>query len=111
VSHRTTSHLGQSVVEAAGHHNITIFSLPIRLPTWKNLSLVSLSITEDDQLFHNHGIDCIITYLMLCIIITQARDKAATSASIRVGYHATGILNFTVSIITNKAFATGVTHS
>jgi hypothetical protein len=78
VSHRTTSHLDHSVLEAAGHDiimdnmeiiwkikmmmmMITIFSLPIRLPTWKNLSLVSQSITEEDQLFHNHDIACTIT--------------------------------------------------
>jgi len=91
MSHRRTSHLDHSVVEAAGHHNITIFSLPIKLPSWKNLSLVSLSITEEDLLFHNHGIDCTITWLMLCIIFTQVRDKAATPANIRVGYHDTGI--------------------
>jgi hypothetical protein len=90
MSHRTL-HLDHSIVEAAGHHNITIFSLPIRLPSWKNLSFVSLSITKEDPLFHNHGIDCTITWLMLCIVFTQARDKAATPANIRVGYHATGI--------------------
>lgn len=48
---------------------------------------------------------------MLCIIFTQARDKAAMLANIRIGYHATGIQPFNASIIMNKAFATGVTHS
>ena len=49
--------------------------------------------------------DCTLTKQRFGKIFTEARDKAATPANIKAGFHATGIYPFNPSVIPDRAFA------
>jgi len=108
---QVTSHLEHRKVEAADHHDITLFCLPSQ--TTHELQPMFKSVFGpfehywDKQvlLFYSHSTDCTLTKQRFGKIFTEVWDKASTPANSKLRYHATGIYPFNSLIFPDKAFA------